>query len=185
MALSRTLPNSEFYVAWIASALRYPCSPQVCFRPLCFSETSTLVPVFTNQKNRKRISLLQNRRWKANTASAFVVQGAITGAAGTPAARVAPPSPCPRNYTQHHSLRPRSSELRPWASGLHLNVLCVSVSNIYPEVTASLCLVSAYKRCHRNALLLDSRGNLQRHTHTHPHIWGLTRKFTSLLHRCC
>ena len=67
----------------------------------------------------------------------------------------------PNNYTQHLSLK------LPVLRTVSVNVLCpdlfcANVRKICPKVTASLLdTISAYERCHRSALLPDSKGNLQ------------------------
>lgn len=52
---------------------------------------------------------------------------------------------------------------------LHLNLVGVSVSKMYPEIIASLLYpIMVYERAHRNTLLSDSRGNLYLYS-----TWGL------------
>lgn len=42
---------------------------------------------------------------------------------------------------------------------VHLDLFCVSVNRVFPKAIASLLYgLSAYKRFHRDTLVLDSRG---------------------------
>ena len=50
-------------------------------------------------------------------------------------------------------------ELCLWASVVHLDLFCVSVNRVFPKAIASLLYgLSAYKRFHRDTLVLDSMG---------------------------
>ena len=131
------------------------------FTALCFYERTTLVPIFTDRNFFK----------KGKTKVMFSIFAVSSY-------RAVHTSSC-----QSGTSKLLSQELHSASSchcfELSLELLCFicvswqSVSKMCPKVIASLLyVISAYKRFHRSALLLDSGGNRYTRTHTHNVVNG-------------
>ena len=82
---------------------------KVHFRPLCFYETSTLVPVYTNQNKSKKDFHFYKKKKKSEDKIALSVCFAASPyqASTLPGQREGPhPAPSAQNYTQHLSIKP-------------------------------------------------------------------------------
>ena len=106
-----------------------PHFSKVHFTSLCFHERPVSVPILANQKK-------SEENFCGESGSTKLLPRKLQSAS---------------QASSHYSF-----ELWLWASGLYLDLFCASVSKMCPKVIASLLsAILAYKKLHRNALLLD------------------------------
>lgn len=80
---------------------------KVHFRPLCFYETSTLVPVYTNQNKSKEDFHSYKKKSEDKIALSICFAASAYQGSTLPGQREGPhPAPFPQNYTQHLSIKP-------------------------------------------------------------------------------
>lgn len=80
------------------------------------------MPVFANWEKSKGDFRLYEKRQKVRIVFRICLEFVLMEAAHTGAARKAPPSSFPGNYTQRLSIKPRGFELCLWASVLYLSL---------------------------------------------------------------
>ena len=124
---------------------------KVHFRPLCFYETSTLVPVYTNQnKSKKDFHFYKKKKWRQNSTQRLFCSKSLSSQHTAWAARGAAPS----------SIRPELHSASQYQTTIALNCVCehlcfISVYTVHihqQDVCCSVALVSDSLWVHQASL---------------------------------
>ena len=138
---------------------RYICFSKVYFTSLCFFKRPTLVPDLLTERNPEGFHFCNNnnkKEWKVKIVSRVCFAGSLY-ALGPEWDHQAlyQETRLGASTSRHHNF-----ELCQWTSVIYLDLFCKSISKICPKNCSLHYAILAYERLQRNALPLDSGGNL-------------------------
>lgn len=141
------------------------CVLKICFRHLALSIAlnESLNESFTNWKKAKEDFSFYKKMQKAKTTFSLCFVASHHRASvhhRPPGSKRGPAKLLPGTMLSVSASGNRSFELCFWASVLYLDLLCASISKMYPKSISLLSVIPAYKRFHRNTLLFNSEGKL-------------------------